>query len=83
MQTGSHPARGSWLPLRAKQTFPQAATFFHPDFTVGSGVSPDLHRHTCARGLYRRSGMKAWILTKSKAMLGTLPRRFVLELLEL
>jgi len=28
--------------------------FFHPDFTVGPGITPDLHT---ARGLYRRSGI--------------------------
>jgi hypothetical protein len=42
-------------------------TFFHPDYTVGSGVSPDhaarslvsTNHLACARGLYHRSGMAA------------------------
>ena len=40
-----------------------ASTFFHPDYTVGSGLSPDLLRRSAARGLsvvdtlYRRSGI--------------------------
>jgi len=40
-------------------------TFFHPDYTVGPGVSPDRARRAAsvtgqpaaARGLYRRSGI--------------------------
>jgi hypothetical protein len=30
-------------------------SFFHPDFTVGSGVTPDLLVRAC--GLYRRWGI--------------------------
>ena len=30
--------------------------FFHPDYTVGSGISPD-RQQTVARGLYRRWGI--------------------------
>jgi hypothetical protein len=37
-------------------------TFFHPDYTVGSGVSPghasDPLSRSDARGLYRRSGIE-------------------------
>jgi hypothetical protein len=33
-------------------------TFSHPDYTVGSGISPDLRlAEPDARGLYRRSGI--------------------------
>ena len=32
--------------------------FSHPDFTVGSGISPDRRRALlCVRGLYRRYGI--------------------------
>jgi hypothetical protein len=30
------------------------AIFFHPDFTVGLGISPNLLHFHAARGLYRR-----------------------------
>lgn len=44
-------------PVRAEPNLPRA--FFHPDCTVGSGVSPDhAKRLLCfARGLYHRSGI--------------------------
>jgi hypothetical protein len=33
-------------------------TFSHPDYTVGSGIPPNLRLHQArARGLYRRSGI--------------------------
>ena len=35
-------------------------TFFHPDYTVGPGVSPDHASLTDTRGLYHRSGIVPW-----------------------
>ena len=43
------------------------SAFFHPDYTVGSGVTPD-HAMNMARGLYHRSGINVWNVI-------TLPRR--------
>lgn len=50
-----------WLPDVGKQTF------FHPDCTVGPGVSPDHAVKTglTARGLYRRSGFRFSIEAKT------------------
>jgi hypothetical protein len=38
----------------------EAHTFFHPDYTVGPGVSPDHASLTDTRGLYHRSGIVPW-----------------------
>lgn len=35
----------------------QVATFYHPDYTVGTGITPAPARLGHARGLYRRSGI--------------------------
>ncbi len=43
------------------------STFSHPDFTVGSGISPDLRLLAALAGFHRRSGLAAVLLT--------LPRR--------
>jgi hypothetical protein len=60
-------------------------TFFHPDCTVGSGVSPDhalgrspdwLEELRPARGLYHRSGVAPQPAANSVETF-TLPRRYI------
>jgi hypothetical protein len=47
------------VPAKFSHALPnrEAHTFFHPDYTVGPGVSPDHASLTDTRGLYHRSGI--------------------------